>query len=147
MTPLPPTSDTIKTTRQQIEVLTSTDKCVGCHTLINAPGFAFEQFDAIGQSRQMDNGAPVDTTGTTTIDGQQVSFANAVGLVEALSQSAEVRACYVGKWLEYAYGRQKSAGDDALRQALSHTPQSTLQLIAEVTKTPAFRFRAPNPTE
>jgi hypothetical protein len=147
MTPLPPTSDQIKTTRQQIEVLTSTGTCAGCHALINGPGFAFESFDAIGQLRQMDNGAPVDTTGTTTIDDQQIGFSTPAELAAALSQSAEARACYVGKWLQYAYGRSAVESDTAIVAALSQTAQPTLDLVAQLTTTQGFRFRAPNPVE
>jgi hypothetical protein len=147
MTPLPPMSDTIKTTRQQVEVLTSPASCIGCHSMINAPGFAFEAYDATGAFRQTDNAAPIDTSGTTMLDNQPVAFANAAELVQALSQSAEARACYVGKWLEYAYGRSKVEGDAATRASLSQTPQSTLQLVAQVATTPGFRFRAPNPVE
>lgn len=147
MTPLPPTSDQIKTTRQQIDLLTSGGTCKGCHILINAPGFAFESFDAIGQARTMDNGAPVDTTGMTTLDEQPVSFANAVELVQAVAQSAEARDCYVGKWLEYAYGRSRAQGDQATQAALSQAPLSTLELVTQLTTTAAFRFRAPNPVE
>jgi hypothetical protein len=147
MTPLPPISDTVKTTRQQIELLTSPASCNSCHSLINPPGFAFEAYDAIGALRQTDNAAPVDTSGTTTIDGQPVSFSNAAELVQALAQSAEVRACYVGKWLEYAYGRSKVADDETTRASLAQAPQSTLQLVAQLTTSAGFRFRAPNPVE
>lgn len=147
MTPLPPTSDTIKTTRQQIEVLTSPSTCVGCHNLINPAGFAFEAYDAVGSLRQTDNSAVIDTSGTTTIDGQPVAFANASELVQALSHSSEARACYAGKWLEYAYGRSRTAEDQAAQTALAQTPQSTLQLALQVATTSAFRFRAPNPVE
>jgi hypothetical protein len=147
MTPLPPTTDQIKTTRQQIDLLTSGASCKGCHTLINAPGFAFESFDAIGQARTMDNGAPVDTTGMTTLDDQSVTFANATELVAALAQSAEARRCYVGKWLEYAYGRSRVEGDQATQALLSEAPLPTLGLVARLTTTPGFRFRAPNPVE
>jgi hypothetical protein len=147
MTPLPPTSEQIKTTRQQIELLTSSASCVGCHNLINPAGFAFEAFDAIGQARQLDNGAPIDTSGMTLLDEQSVSFSNAAELVQALSQSAEARACYVGKWLEYAYGRSKAADDQAVQSALAQTELPTLELIARVTTTSGFRFRAPNPVE
>lgn len=147
MTPLPPTSEQIKTTRQQIELLTSTGSCSGCHRMINAPGFAFEAFDAAGQRREQDNGVAVDTSGTTTLDGAPVSFSNAAELVQALAQSAEARACYAGKWLEYAYGRSKVAGDQATQDALSQEALSTLQLVTRITTTPGFRLRAPNPAE
>jgi hypothetical protein len=147
MTPLPPTTDQIKTTRQQITLLTSGDGCKGCHNLINEPGFAFEAFDAVGQARTMDNGAPVETSGMTTLDEQPVSFSNAVELMQAVAQSAEARRCYVGKWLEYAYGRSKVEADQATQTALAQNPLSTLQLVAQLTTTPGFRFRAPNPVE
>jgi hypothetical protein len=147
MTPLPPTSDTIKTTRQQIELLTSPASCSACHQLINAPGFAFEAYDAIGQLRSSDNGAAIDTSGTTMLDQQPVSFANAAELAQALSQSAEARACYVGKWLEYAYGRSQTDGDAAARAALARSPLATLELVAQLTTSAGFRFRAPNPVE
>ncbi len=147
MAPLPPASDRIKTTRQQVEALTGEPSCAGCHAMINPPGFAFEQFDAIGQLRQTDNSTAIDTTGTSTIDGQPVTFASAAELVQALSRSAEARACYAGKWLEYAYGRSKTDEDEAVRQALSETPRSALALALALTTTPGFRFRAPNPIE
>ncbi len=147
MTPLPPFSDQIKTTRQQIEALTAPATCTGCHKAINAPGFAFEQFDAAGQLRGMENGVPVDVTGVTTIDGQEVAFNGATQLVQALSGSAEVRACYVGKVLEYAYGRSKAASDAGSQAALAQAALPTVSLIAQITNTPAFRFRAPNAVE
>jgi hypothetical protein len=147
MTPLPPLSDQIKTTRQQIDALTSAAACVGCHKQINPPGFAFEQFDAIGQARTMDNGTPVDVSGSTNIDGQDVSFVGAEQLVQALAVSAEVRACYVGKWLEYAYGRTKTAADTATQAALAEGALPTLSVVSRLTGTKAFRFRAPNPAE
>lgn len=147
MTPLPPLSATIKTTRQQIEALTSTGSCAGCHKMINAPGFSFEQFDAIGQLRTMDNMTPVDVTGVTTIDGADVSFAGAEQLVQALARSAEARACYVGKLLEYAYGRSKSAADAETQAALAEGPLPTLSVVSRLAGSKAFRFRAPNPAE
>ena len=147
MTPLPPLSATIKTTRQQIEALTMTGTCLGCHKMINAPGFAFEQFDAIGQSRTMDNQSPIDVTGVTTIDGADVSFAGAEQLVQALAISAEARACYVGKLLEYAYGRSKAPADAETQAALAEGPLPTLSVASRLTGSKAFRFRAPNPAE
>ncbi len=146
MTPLPPLSDTIKTTRDQITALTSSSNCSGCHSTINAPGFAFESFDAVGQYRATDNDTPIDTTGTIEIDGQDVAFKNAVELVLALSKSAEVRSCYARKWLEYAFGRSYSELDQAQEQTLAQVT-STLELMTKVTSSKGFRFRAPNPVE
>ncbi len=147
MTPLPPLSDSIKTTRQQIEALTMTGSCAGCHQMINPPGFAFEQFDAIGQLRSTDNDVPIDVTGVATIDGQELAFTGAEQLVQALAISAEVRACYIGKLLEYAYGRSKTPADAEAQAALAEGPLPTLSVVARLTGSKAFRFRAPNPAE
>ena len=115
-TPPPETDEPIETTREEISLLTGQDLCVGCHIDINAPGFAFESFDAVGAARALENDVPVDTTGELTLDGSVVTFANAGELVEALAQSSEARACYAGKWLSFAYGRRLVAG----RRALTH---------------------------
>jgi len=147
MTPLPPTTEQIKTTRQQITLLTSQQGCEGCHNLINPSGFAFEAFDAIGRLRAMENGAPIDTAGSTTIDAQPVSFAGAAELVQLLSTSAEARACYAQKWLEYAYGRPVEEGDNTARDALAQGALPTLELLAQLTTSKAFRYRAPNSVE
>jgi len=147
MTPLPATNAEIKTTRQQISLLTSSSDCAGCHVLINDPGFAFESFDAIGQFRQTDNAAPVDSSGSVSLDGQSLAFAGAFELVQALAQSAEARTCYVGKWLEYAYGRSKSELDELEQRSLAASAQPTLDVVKRVTNTQGFRFRAPNPAD
>jgi hypothetical protein len=63
-------SGSLVTTRQRVEHHTSPEQCTPCHSQINAPGYAFENFDGIGVLRTMDNGAPVDTA---------ASFANPDG--------------------------------------------------------------------
>src|SRR5262249_46088848 len=62
-TKLPPVGGAIKTTRQAVEQHTSPATCQACHGKFNPAGFAFENYDAIGQWRTEENGTPVDTTG------------------------------------------------------------------------------------
>jgi hypothetical protein len=140
----PATSEPIETTRQEVELLTGQDGCDGCHQAINPPGFAFENFDAVGQLRSTENGVAVDTSGTMTLDQADVPFTGAIEMVDALAASAEARSCYVGKWLQFAYGRDLAAGDEAARTELGLAPTSVHQLVAMVATTDAFLSRKPN---
>jgi hypothetical protein len=143
-TPLPETDEPIETTREEISLLTGQDTCVGCHIDINAPGFAFEGFDAVGSVRTTENDVEVDTSGELVIDGAAVPFANAAELVEALAESEEARACYAGKWLSFAYGRRLVADDEPSRALIAAELTSSEGLARAITTTRAFLFRAPN---
>ena len=144
MTALPATSEPIETTREEIELLTGQDLCIGCHIEINAPGFAFENFDAVGGTRQMEGGVNVDTTGQMDIDGTAVSFSNAVGLVDALASSDEAKRCYAAKWLEFSYGRRFASSDQMVRDQLAAEGLGATAIATRITTTPAFLSRAPN---
>ena len=51
-----------QTNRERVTAHTGQGECAGCHvSIINPLGFAFENFDAIGRIRTMDNGKPVNT--------------------------------------------------------------------------------------
>ena len=143
-TPLPETDEPIETTREEISLLTGQGACIGCHIDINAPGFAFEGFDAVGAVRTTENDVEVDTSGELIIDGVPVSFADAGALVDALSSSAEARACYAGKWLTFAYGRRLVAEDEPSRTAIAGEPLGAPDIARAVATTRAFLFRAPN---
>jgi hypothetical protein len=143
VTPLPETDEPIETTREEVELLTGQTGCVNCHQQINPPGFAFEGFDAVGQLRTVENGVPVDTSGTLSIDKAEVAFSGPVELVEALAESAEARSCYAAKWLEFAYGRPLGKGDDDAIAELA-VPVSVNQLVARLITTRGFMTRKPN---
>jgi hypothetical protein len=144
MTPLPPTTEPIETTREEISLLTGQDGCIGCHVDINAPGFAFENFDAVGQIRTMEGGVAVDTTGALELATGTLNFRNAVELVDGLAASSEAQSCYVAKWLEFAYGREFAATDQAVRDELAPEGLGATAIATRITTTPAFLSRVPN---
>ena len=141
-TPLPETDEPIVTTRDEVSVLTGQSYCPTCHSQINEPGFAFEGFDAVGRTRQRENGALVDTTGSITLDGQAVSFENAGGLVDALAASEEARDCYVAGWLEFTYGRSLVTTDQVLQGELVEQARGVKELVTALATSPEFRSRA-----
>ena len=63
-----------QTNRERVTAFTGKGTCgESCHgNYINPLGFAFENFDAMGQVRTMDNGKTIDTTGDYPfVDGTQ----------------------------------------------------------------------------
>jgi predicted oxidoreductase len=118
--------------------------CIGCHTQINPPGFAFENFNAVGGIRQMEGGVAVDTTGQMELDAATLTFRNAVELVDGVAASGEAQRCYVAKWLEFAYGRQFASTDQTVRDELAAAGLGATAIATRITTTPAFLSRAPN---
>jgi hypothetical protein len=112
-----------QTTRERVTAHTGTGTCgEGCHSvIINPLGFAFENFDAIGQARTMDNGKPVDTRDSYELATGLVEFAGAPELMEILAESPEAHACYARNLAEYALSRDMDEGDRALVNELTQT--------------------------
>jgi Protein of unknown function (DUF1592)/Protein of unknown function (DUF1588)/Protein of unknown function (DUF1587)/Protein of unknown function (DUF1595)/Protein of unknown function (DUF1585) len=144
---LPPITGDIKTTRQQVEVHTSAKECQVCHGIINPTGFAFEHYDAVGQYRTTDHGETVDATGELTIDGETVTYKNAMEFTEAVADSDAARGCYATQWLRYVYGRSERAVDDctveSLTTAMRDGAYSTQDMLTDLVQTRAFLQRAP----
>jgi hypothetical protein len=137
-TPPPETDRPIVTTRDEVSLVTGQSFCPSCHIEINAPGYAFEGFDAVGRRRQTEKGAAVDTTGTMVLDGQPVSFDGAVELVEQLARSQEAHRCYTRRWLEFAYGRPLAASDLPTLDAIAGESRPIADIIVAIVKSPQF---------
>ncbi|HXI60143.1 MAG TPA: DUF1592 domain-containing protein [Polyangia bacterium] len=139
------------TTRQRFTEHDSNTCAAACHGLMDPIGFAFENYDGIGQYRTMDNGQPVDATGTLELDGTTHNFNNAVELAGVLAGSAEVQQCFARQWLRYALYRQESDADAAsLATAASHFTAAGgkfQDLMVAIATTRSFRYRTPSPGE
>lgn len=137
----------IRTTREYFTWKTSLPSCVGCHALINPTGFAFEEFDGLGQRRDEERGAPIDSSGTLELGGQELTFGGASELLEALAQEPQVHACYAKNWLEFAYGRSDDEADSRAlglaAQRLGAGAFSIRDLAVTLTERPAFDHLPP----
>jgi len=144
-TTLPPLSDDIKTTKQQVEVHTSPAACVGCHTMINAPGYALENFDAIGAWRTTDNGEPVDPTGTFPLDGESTLVNGPIDLVNQIAESEALGTCYMTQWYRYGFARQETDADECTMEHLDamfkETGYDLKEMLVAFTLTKTFRYR------
>ena len=106
--------------------------CASCHVHMDALGFALENFDAVGQWRERDAGAPVDATSVLP-DGTRVE--GVVGLRQYLADHPEqfVRA-FTEKLFMYAIGRNVQYFDaPAVRAIVRDVREDHYSLAAIVT--------------
>lgn len=130
---LPPvTAERPRTNRERLKEHTVNPACMGCHSLMDPVGLAFEKFDAIGRHREKqaitflpehhgDNRSAkpvtvevdVDTTGNLSgmKDG---TFHSPAELGAILATKAECQECIVKQLFRYGWGRHETAADASL---------------------------------
>ena len=114
--------------RKQLELHRINPSCVACHQTIDAIGFGFENFDAIGRWRDQDKGYPIDSSGELPGGAK---FANPRELIEILCQRDEDFIRHLaGRMLTYALGR-----------GVEYYDRPALDQILERTRGNGYRFR------
>ena len=97
------------TLRGRLEQHRANPVCASCHKIMDPMGFALENFDLVGTWRDLDSGAPIDSTGQLA-DGTPVK--GAADLRKAiLSRSDAVMRTVTAKLLTYAMGRPVDFAD------------------------------------
>jgi len=75
-----------------------------------------------------------------------VDVTGAADLMTKIADSPEAKHCYAQKWVEFAYERTINAADactvDQLAQKLTGDGYTILNLIADLTQSQSFRYRA-----
>lgn len=99
------------TTRERFRQHQEDPGCGGCHSLMDPIGLGFENFDPIGQWRDMDNGLPVDASGEIIGTDVAGTFNGAVELSKKLAASEQTMACFAKTWLRFALGRSEQPAD------------------------------------
>ena len=130
------------TLREKVEMHRANAACAVCHNRIDPPGFALENFDAIGRWRNKDGDEAIDASGVLAGAG-------------AFRDSAEFKALLVVQkrrfvqgltehLLSYAIGRQLEYFDVAtVEQIVEQTIKDDYRLsriIVEIVKSDPFRF-------
>jgi hypothetical protein len=114
--------------------------------MINPIGFAFENYDAVGRYRSEESGAPVNAAGTYVfLDGDKISFDNALELSAKLAESPEVHSCYVQNIFEYLTGRDVAEEDEPFIEALATKSLeegiSIREIVLRIVGSKTFRYR------
>jgi hypothetical protein len=129
--------------RQLLEQHRANATCASCHRVLDPPGLALENFDAIGHWRSKDSGVPVDAS-TTMLDGTIVS--SPAALRQALMKRPEQ---FVGtmteKLLTYALGRSVAYYDmPAVRGIVRESARSNYtfsSMVLAIVKSAPFQMR------
>jgi hypothetical protein len=104
-----------KSLREQLEKHRASAACATCHSRLDPLGFSLENFDGVGKYRAVEDGSPIDASGSmsngTTVTGP-------AGLKKViLERKDEFVEVMAGKLLTYALGRGLEYFDQpALRQ-------------------------------
>jgi hypothetical protein len=138
-----------KTNREKVTALVNmSPTCMGCHTsVINPPGFALENFDAIGRWQTVDQlGGPIDATGTVNFGNGNVQMITSVQqLMQQIAQVAAAQKTYAQYWVSYAYGRAPNPNDqcvaDQVSAKLAQDNYRVLDVLADLTQADSFRLR------
>jgi len=129
--------------RELMAVHRANPVCASCHNMMDPPGLALENFDAVGQWRDTEAGQPIDASGSLP-DG--VKFDGVVGLRQALLRNGDLFVtAMTEKLLTYALGRGLEYYDapavrKIVRQAGQHEHRFSQVILGVVTSTP-FQMR------
>jgi hypothetical protein len=116
----PPLSETevlgvAQSTRELYERHQSDAGCANCHRLMDNLGYALEAFDGAGRFRTLDTtqGASVALNTVTELTDSDVNrpLTSALDLSQALSESAEVKACFARQAFRFYFGQVESTAE------------------------------------
>jgi hypothetical protein len=136
------------TLRQQMEAHRANPACFVCHSRMDPIGFAMENFDGIGKYRTVDDGAPIDSSGTLP-DGSK--FQGIAELRKALLNRPDLIVYGITeKLMTYALGRQLEPYDaPAVRKIIREAAPSESRwsaIILGITKSTPFQMRRSRPS-
>jgi Protein of unknown function (DUF1588) len=133
-----PPPSTSHTTRERFDVHVGSPECAGCHLRLDQFGFSFEEFDAVGRRRSMENGRPIDTEASIWLDGKARHFANSRDISRYLAEAPQVSECFARQAFRYFSAATEPGAERAfvaLTRALPSRSASSVieQLLAFVT--------------
>ncbi|MDO8678943.1 MAG: DUF1592 domain-containing protein [Acidobacteriota bacterium] len=132
------------TIRERLAQHRSNPVCSSCHSVIDPPGFALENFDAIGGWRSVDEaGRPVDALGTT-VGGAPIEGLSGLRAL-LLQRPDQFPATVTEKLMAYALGRRLDYYDrPAVRQIVRAAAAQDYRwssLILGIVNSPTFVMR------
>jgi len=129
--------------RQRLEQHRANPACASCHNRMDALGFAFEKFDAIGRGRTMDEGVAIDTAGKLP-DGRAFAGAGQLKTVLKADREKYVRNL-CAKLLTYGLGRGLEFYDepalDKMVVSVEKGQHRFSALVMAVVQSEPFRLR------
>lgn len=139
-----------QTNRMRVDAHTSGCGTVCHNQMINPLGFAFENFDGMGNYRETEtNGSevlPIDSSGSFAFVEGTKTYKNAAELMQVLSTSEQAHLCYSKKLAGFALQRDMVETDLSLLAELATISESSSgsvkQVMVDLVKQDAFRIRS-----
>ncbi|MDC0674057.1 DUF1592 domain-containing protein [Nannocystis radixulma] len=135
-----------KTQREILEAHRDKPECIGCHVTMDPLGFALEHYDPLGAWRDLDNGLPIDATGTLP-NGKP--FADGLEMQALIAAEPEFLACVARKTFIYALGRAVGIKDtpylDDISTDFSAEDRRFSDLVVSLVTSDVFRMRRGDP--
>jgi len=121
--------------------------CASCHNKIDGVGFAFENYDATGKFRTMEQNKVVDSSGTVPLPSGELTFDKGIDFIRALADTKELRECVSRQWVRYVLRRtevpEEAGTAQALATAFEKSSFDVRELLVALTTTRAFTHRKP----
>jgi hypothetical protein len=134
--------------RQYVEELTRPAECTGCHTkFINPPGFALENFNAIGAWQTTDRlGGPINPAAEVTFaEDNKKLVSTPMEFMTELSKSPSARRNFAEKVTAFATGRPPNQNDacdvDRLTTSMAADTYPVLSILSDLTQADSLRLR------
>ncbi|WP_253154652.1 DUF1592 domain-containing protein [Stieleria tagensis] len=116
------------TLRELLAAHRESSLCASCHARMDPPGFALENFNALGIWRETDNGHPIDPSGEL-ITGEKFRDIRQLKRILAENHASEIYRCITEKMLTYALGR-----------GVEYSDQQAIDLIVDSLEQNGGRF-------
>jgi hypothetical protein len=138
---VPPDAKAGGTARDRFTAHSSNPQCAGCHKMLDPIGFALENFNAIGQWQDQENGQAINVT----VDSPQLgTFSGAVELGKKLAEYPDAQVCFASNWANYAYGRGTEDQDactlQQLQERFTATNYNIKELLVQLAQTDTFLY-------
>ncbi len=138
------TNTSTPTMRQMMEIHRKKRECASCHARMDPIGLGLENFNALGQFREKEAGAPIDAAGEL-ITGEKFSSPAELKKILATERRSDFYRCLSEKLLTYAIGRGIEYYDattiDQLVARLESSNGNLRQLIHSITESAPFQKR------
>jgi hypothetical protein len=129
-----------QTLREALEVHMTEPACATCHVFTDPLGFAFENYDPIGQFRTTEAGQPVDATGE--IEGAG-AFDGAAELMALVTADERVPGCLLRnvymQGLGFVPGPEVEPALDDIELGFAEADYRMKRMLVELASSPLFR--------
>jgi hypothetical protein len=141
----PKSSDPNMTNRERLISHVQEPACAACHNVFDPIGFAMENYDPIGRWRKQDKGKDIDPSGTIPLGNGSVEFTDFIDLIDKLSKTPELYACFSTQYFSFATGRNFEEINACERKAITDdfvkSGYKVDALVMSVVNSPSFTAR------